>query len=208
MKAKRIVPLAAAFTCVLFVLAFVFIITSDVRHPWSEGQRLSIQELGPDEEIIVSTLFAHHSAQGREYSIRSVGTRRTVAIFDTRPELSGQDEKKGGVLLFSRDLSDAEIRGLDEVIAYCREVREEMSSAEQHIHLRYFRDRKAIGEEFYIGLSLPSRLSYLVQGKMTGEPASASDYEILADQFGVSVQRLHRMIPFEMLEKEEPNRQE
>ena len=65
MKAKRLVPIAATFTCVLFILAFQFIFTADVEHAQERGKRLSITNLRADEKIIVSTLFEHRMARGR-----------------------------------------------------------------------------------------------------------------------------------------------
>jgi hypothetical protein len=190
MKAKRLIPIIAAFTCVLFVLAFQFVFTADAEHAHSSGERLSISGLRQNEEVVVSLLF---------------DSRRTVAIFDTTPSWPGEDEKENGTALFLCDLSKAEIEGLDETIAYCRDVREEYSSATSRMGLRYFRDGKLIGEEFYMGFSLPSQLAWYDQRGMRGNPDYVHDYEQLAVQYGVTMERLYRMIPFEMLEKEESN---
>jgi len=205
MKAKRLVLIAAAFTCILFVLAYQFIFTADLEHARERGERLSIATLLANEEIVVSTLFAHRSARGREYRIQRKDGKLTVAIFDTTPAWARDDGQEGPTLLFVRSLSEAEVDGLGETIAYCREVREEFSSATKHMHLQYFRAGKEIGEEFYIGFTLPLQLAYFAREGMRGNPDFARDYDHLAFQVGVSRQRLDRMISFEMLETEEPN---
>jgi hypothetical protein len=202
---KRLTPIAAGFTCVLLVLAFVFILAGDVEHARSEGERLSIRDLRPNEEVVFSILVAHRTAHAREYRIRSEGGRRTVTIFDTTPEWAREVHGAGEPVLFMRELSTAEIEGLEETIAYCREIREEESSATRQMRLRYLRDGKQIGEEFYIGFSLPSQLAYYDRQGMRGDSDYIYDYARLAKQYGISLQRIHRMISFEMLEKNEPN---
>ena len=205
MKARHLIAPFAALTCILFVLVFSFVVTADVDHARSSGDRLSISELRQNEEVVVSLLFAHRTARGREYRIRSEDSRKTVAIFDTTPTWSRDGGKNGGAVLIVRDLSKTEIEGLDETLSYCREVREEQSSATRHMNVRYFREGKPIGDEFLIGFSLPSQLAWYDRQGMRGDPDYSHDYEQLAVQFGVSLERIHRMIPFEMLEKEEPN---
>ncbi len=205
MKARRLIPIAAAFTCALFILAFQFLFTADVEHARAEGDRLSVFGLRSNEEIVVATLFAHRRAQGREYRIRREGDQLTTVIFDTTPSWSRGDGKGGATLLLMRGLSNAEAEGLDETIAFCREVREEISSATQHIQLRYFRDGKQIGEEFYLGFSLLSQLAWYDHQGMRGDPDYADDYNRLSTQHGMSLERLLRMVPFETLEKEGPN---
>jgi hypothetical protein len=184
MKAKRLIPITATFTCVLFILAFQFIFTADVEHAQERGERLSITNLRADEKIIVSTLFEHRMARGREYLIRRVDEKLTIAIFDTTPAWSRDDGKEGPILLLVRDLSNAEVEGLGETIAYCRETREEISSATKHMRIRSIRSGKEIGEEFYIGFTLPSQLAWFDRQGMRGNPDFSHDYDRLASEFG------------------------
>src|SRR5688572_3354330 len=105
MKLKRALPIAAAFVCVLLVMAAIFLLTDGVERASAEGERLSIRELRPNEEMIVSTLFSHRTARGREYRFRNEEGRRSVTIFDTTPEWSREDGSTSGGVLVIRDLS-------------------------------------------------------------------------------------------------------
>jgi hypothetical protein len=205
MKLKRVLPIVAAFACVLLVLALRFVFTDEMERASAKGEILSIRELRSNEELIVSTLFSHRTARGREYRIQSEGERRSVTIFDTTPEWSREDGSASGAVLVMRDLSRAEIEGLEEIFAYFREVREEPSSAISHVRLRHLRDGRQVGQEFYIGFSLTSRLSYYDQEGMRGNPDYAHDYARLAREHHITPARLLRMVPLEALERR-PNK--
>lgn len=181
---------------------FHFYMTIGTENPYTKGFRLSITALQPNEEIVVSTLFSHRSSTGREYRIRNVDGRRTIDIFYTTPSWSRAEGTPDIALVSRRNLSDVEIAGLEETMAYYREAREEMSSATKHVRLKYFRNGKLIGDEFFIGFSLTSDLASYDRAGMRGDPDYAYDYAKLAVTAGISEQRVHRMIPFETLEFE------
>lgn len=205
MPSKRLTPILAGFTGVLLAAAIAFILTDGVDRARAEGERLSIRRLRLNEEIIVSTLFSHRATRGREYRLRAQNGKVVVRIFDTTPEWSRDDPGGHGAVLFARELSNAEIDGLEEMVAYFRQTREQSSSATQHVRLQHFRDGRRIGEEFYIGFSLSSQLSHYDREGLRGDPRYAHDYDRLAREHGITPARLARMISFEMLEKETPN---
>lgn len=197
MKMTRIVSTAAILCSVLLI----HLLASDGERARSSGESLSIAALDTKEEIVVETLFSHRGATGRKYQIRRVGDTLTVAISDTTPKWAREDEMEGPIMLLTRPLSPAEAEGLDETIGYCRRVREELSSATKSMHLRYFRNGKQIGEELYIGFSLPSLLAYYESKGMRTDPGYEYDYQKLSAEYGVSLERIYRMVPFETLER-------
>ncbi|MEZ5415018.1 MAG: hypothetical protein R3F03_12000 [Opitutaceae bacterium] len=207
MKAKHSIPILASATCILIFIAVRFTFTNDINieHAHEQGTRLSVTHLLPDEEIVVSTLFEHRSAHGREYRIRRIDHQLIVTIFDTTPAWSRDDKEGNTKLLFIRPLSKPEIDGLSETIAYYREIREETSSARRHTKIRYFKAGKEIGYEFYLGFSLPEQLTWYDSKGMRNNPNFSNDYYRLATEYGVPPERVLKMISFGMLEKEYPN---
>lgn len=205
MKLRHVISISAGFAVIpLFFLITRFL--DDGRpEPRAEGEFLKIAELQSNEEVVTSITFSHLGAWGREYRIRIEKARPHVTIFDTTPNWARTDGRTEPNVLFLRELSQLEVAGLDETIAYCREVREELSSGERRIHLQYFRDGQQIGEELYRGFSLTSDLAYFAREGRRGGPEHADDYAELARIYGLVRERVERMISFEMLEREEPN---
>jgi hypothetical protein len=207
MNPKRLVLVFVPFACVLFYALFAARMHRGIPHATTEGGQLSIATLVPEEEIVVQRLFSHRNTVAREYRIATSGTDKQVTVFSLSATHDGdrwqlQPEK----LLAIHRLTNAEAEGLDETIAYFRKHREEDSSAERHYRLSYFRSGRKIGEEFFIGFSLPSELTYLWQQGYKNDPAYKHDYLKLADQYGVTREQIDKMVAFEMLEGERPNK--
>jgi hypothetical protein len=204
---KRLVLVLAPFACVLFYVLFAKMMHRDIPHATTEGVQLSIATLVPEEEVVVQRLFSHRKTVAREYRIATSGTVKQATVFSLSATHDGdrwelQPEK---VMAIHR-LTSAEAEGLDETMAYFRKHREEDSSAERHYRLSYFRSGRKIGEEFFIGFSLPSDLTYLWQQGSRNDPAYRHDYLKLADQYGVTHEQIDKMVAFEMLEGERPNK--
>ncbi len=205
MKAQRRTPIAASFTCVLFVWALHFILTPNEEQEYEHGEQLSIASLRADEEIVISTLVAHGRAHGREYRIWRKDHELMLAIFDTTPAWSRDDRKEDATLLLVRSLSESEVEGISETIGYCRESRETIDSTIRYTDFRYVREGEEIGAESYIGFRLLSQLGWLEREGGRRDPELVEDYDRLAAHFGISAERLDRMIAFETLEQEAPS---
>lgn len=204
MKPSRLLLILGPFLCVLLCSLYIASLRVDIPHAWTSGDRLMFAQLAPNETVVVSKFFSHGETFGREYRFRRIGQRTEVTAFDADITWEGSEAKLAPArVLATHDLTKQEAKGLDETVAYFREVREEHSSAQKHFRLAYFRDGTKIGEEFYVGFSLPGDLAFLAQEAAAGRTDLALDSARLAREYGVTEERMSRMLPFEMLEKEE-----
>lgn len=203
MKPKRLVLIFAPFACILFYALLVRITTQEIPRATTEGAQLKIASLSGGEEVVVQRLFAHRNVVAREYRIIASGATKQVSVFSLSDAWEdGRLKLTLDQVLAVRDLTVSEAEGLDQTVAFFRDRREEYSSAERHYRLSYFRFGKKIGEEFFIGFSLPSDLAYL---RREGS-ASAQSYTELAERHDVTRDLIEKMVPFEELEPQTPNK--
>ena len=200
MKFRRLIFIFAPFVCLGFCFLFVSVFTKDIPRAHAQGERLKISTLAPNEEIVVSKFFGHRTVTEREYRIGKDGDPRRVTVFDLSPAPGTESQTSRKLqALAVRSLTQAEAEGLDETVAYFRRRGEEHSSATRQYRLLYFRDGKKIGEEFFVGFSLPDAL---INGGWTSH-ASDTEFQM---EYGASRTEVGRMIMFETLEKEPPDK--
>lgn len=203
MRAKRLIVLLGPLACMFFVFLFMRISYPDREQPYRTGEFFRFGALRPNQEIVVTRLYSHGKSVAREYRFRG----DQLMIFDT--EVAWRDGRAVIHLkevLVARTLSADESDGLNAAVEYFRERKREPSSSTREIRITYLRDGQEVGSEFYIGFSLTTRLAdYAAQG-FKGHPGYSPDYDELAKEHGISRARLDRIVPFEELEWDPPNK--
>ena len=203
MKTRSTLIYYGPILCVLFAFTAIYILIRDVPRATSSGEHLRLSRLAPSEQVVIEKYFSHgRDLRLRVYLLGIDGEPNRFDAFDA----SG--EWKGGLLyatpqklLASRKLSERELMGLETMLAYFRAVREEDSSATRGTRISYLRAGSKIGEEFFVGFSLPDQLAYYDRQGYRGDPAYDSDYTRLAEGHGISRAGLDSMVTPEMLEK-------
>ena len=206
MRPKRLILLFDPFACILLYALFVRTIDPQLPRATAEGAHLKIAALADGEEVIAQKVFSHRDVVAREYRIVGGGDSKEVTVFSLSAtwqdgRLSLRPEK----VLAMRPLSRTEAEGLDALVAVFRSSREEYGSGELTYRLSYFREGRKIGEEFFVGYFLSSRLTYFSQAGYKGDSMYDADYTKLAEQYGLTLEQVQRMVTFEMLEAE-PNK--
>lgn len=198
MKAKRLLLILGPFVCVVLVLVAFHALTGDLPRARTSGEKLNVATLAADEEITVNIIFSHRTTKAHEYQLRRTNGDLVVAVFYLDVTWrDGAMVKRPDQSLGTHTLSPKEARGLDAMIAYFRARREEHSSAFRETAILHRRGGKVIGEESYVGFSLPGDLDYLDH-----ETAKTThDYDRLADRHGLTRAELDRLVPFERLRR-------
>jgi hypothetical protein len=200
MNAKRLTLILAPMLCIVLAPIILWRLGGGIPQSRTSGTLLSISTLADDEEVAVSYVFSHRNDFARQYYVRRSSGLLTLAIFSGA--ITWRDEGasiKPDQLLATVDLSPTEAQGLDALLAYFRREREEHSSAYKRYHIVHLRSGKTIGEEHFVGFSLPGKIDYLESNHSRTDPAYSSDLDRLAADHGLTRADLDRIVPFERL---------
>jgi hypothetical protein len=208
-NARLILQLVGSLLCLVLLVVVLQSLTAGAARHYKHGEHLQLSNLTARELIVVQESGGDRGPRlMREYRIERLDQGfQSTATF-------GHVEQKNGSPIFVHDddpvvrsLSDRQVQGLQEMLLYFGEQKEEQSSANSTIHVRYFRAGEEIGAELFVGCALDGDLAYCRRELRQGNYQAEDVYSWLWEKFHVPPSRVARMTAFtELLEEPKAKR--
>jgi hypothetical protein len=211
-KNTRLIPqLAGSLLCLILLVMVLQSLTADIPHHYARGERLQLSKLTHREMIVVQEsggdrgprLMQEYRIKRLEQGFQSTATSGHVGPQHGHPVFVRDDDP------VVRVLSERQVQGLQEMLAYFSEQEEERSSANETTHVRYFRGDEEIGEELFVGYHLDGDLAYCRRELRKGNYQLEDVYTRIWETFRVPPARVALMTAFaELLEDPHASRRE
>jgi hypothetical protein len=202
MKFKRLFLILGPIGCIFFIILFSQMFRIEPPTPSATGERLNFSELAANEMISVAR--EEEGSRGetffREYRVLG-GKNLQLQAFPASGSIAGEREKE----VIVRPLSAADVRGLDESLAFFRKTSMFGCSALIKYTFAYFRADKKIGEEVFINNLPIAELNGYYRVKAENKESGGNILDELYNSYGLRAEDIEKIVTLEMLCLRPPN---